>query len=83
MNAWSLLRIPALLLGLALLAACSGENPAPTADAHQPANDAEYGTGAQQTRSPDEARNADSPNDDGDGVEEADEPPRGEEPRRE
>ena len=34
MNAWSLLRIPALLLGLALLAACSGENPAPTADAH-------------------------------------------------
>ena len=73
----------ALLLGLALLAACSGENPAPTADAHQPANDAEYGTGAQETRSPDEARNADSPNDDGDGVEEADEPPRGEEPRRE
>ncbi|MES5814849.1 hypothetical protein [Pseudoxanthomonas sp. Soil82] len=76
MIAWSVLRMPMLLLGLALLAACSGENPAPTADAHQPANDSEYGTGAQETRSPEEAENADAPNDDGDGVEEADDTPR-------
>ena len=83
MNAWSLMRVSVLPLALVLLAACDGDNPAPTADAHQPANDAEYGTGAQETRSPEEARRADSPNDDGDGVEEADETPRGEEPRRE
>lgn len=83
MNAWSLMRVSMLPLALVLLAACDGDNPAPTADAHQPANDAEYGTGAQETRSPEEARHADSPNDDGDGVEDADETPRGEEPRRE
>ncbi|WP_372012631.1 hypothetical protein [Pseudoxanthomonas sp. 10H] len=57
-----------LMLALAL-AACRQEpaegNPAPTADAHQPETPSPYGTGAQETRSNDEAKEADSPNDDG------------------
>ena len=48
----------------------------PTAGSHQPDNPGPYGTGAQETRSDEEAKAADSPNDDGDGVKEADEPPR-------
>lgn len=53
------------------LAGCHGEvgsashDPVPTADSHQPENPGAYATGAQETRGSDEARAADSPNDDG------------------
>ena len=60
-----------LILAIAL-AGCRAEqrgggsqDPAPTADSHQPQNPGSYGTGAQETRDDEEARAADSPNDDG------------------
>ena len=40
MNAWSLMRASVLSLALALLAACDGDNPAPTADAAMPRHQA-------------------------------------------
>jgi len=43
----------------------TAQDPAPTADSHQPENPGSYATGAQETRDGDEARMADSPNDDG------------------
>lgn len=67
-------RTPLLLAaGLALaLSACGADapagpdaNPAPTADAHEPAVPSPYGTSAQETRDTEEAKEADSPNDDG------------------
>ncbi len=65
-----LLPLPVVPLLLAL-AACdgdrsaAGESPVPTGGDHQPQNPSPYGTGAQETRSPEEAKAATSPNDDG------------------
>lgn len=43
----------------------TSQDPVPTADSHQPENPGSYATGPQETRDGDEARAADSPNDDG------------------
>ena len=58
-----------LIIAIAIaLAGCRAEqrgggsqDPAPTADSHQPQNPGSYGTGAQETRDDEEARAADSP----------------------
>ena len=81
MKRWTM---PVAAMAMLAVAACGqrpgeadvSENPVPTAGSHQPDNPSPYGTGAQETRSNEEAKAADAPNDDGDGVEEADEPPR-------
>ncbi|MBO9716716.1 MAG: hypothetical protein J7507_07865 [Pseudoxanthomonas sp.] len=57
-----LLASPALVLALA---GCGPRDPVPTADSHQPENPGAYATGPQETRDSEEARAADSPNDDG------------------
>jgi hypothetical protein len=57
-----LLASPVVVLALA---GCGPRDPVPTADSHQPENPGSYATGPQETRDGDEARAADSPNDDG------------------
>ena len=44
----------------------AAENPAPTADAHEPEGANRYGTSAQDTRDPSAAERAESPNHDPD-----------------
>lgn len=55
------------------LAACQkndpetvSDNPVPTADSHEPVTPSPYGTDAQETRSHEEAKEAEKPNDDPD-----------------
>jgi hypothetical protein len=63
MKAVAVLLVPSVLA--IALAGCGPRDPAPTADSHQPENPGSYATGPQETRGGDEARAADSPNDDG------------------